>query len=117
MTPIWRVELSAAARADFEEIVRWTNPQFGASQAVAYGGLIRDALDRLGAGPEIVGATRRDEIGSGYRTLHIARNRRRGRYFVLFRVVAEADLPLIAVVRILHDAMDPLRHLPPDNET
>src|SRR5438067_681627 len=107
----WEVELSSAAEADLRDIVRWTVRQFGAVQATAYGQLLRDALNALEAGPDIIGARQREEIGAGYRTLHIARNRRRARHFILFRVAGPADERVIRVVRILHDAMDPARHL------
>ena len=112
----WEVELSTAAEADLREIMRWTRRQFGAAQATAYGQLLRDALKALEAGPNIVGARRRDEIGAGYRTLRIARNRRRARHFILFRVVGPVEERVIRVVRILHDAMDPARHLSGEEE-
>ena len=112
----WEVELSSAAEADLRQIVRWTARQFGAAQAAAYGQLLRDALKALEAGPNIVGARRREEIGTGYRTMHIARNRRRARHFILFRVADSAQERVIRVVRILHDAMDPSRHLSGEDE-
>jgi toxin ParE1/3/4 len=112
----WEVELSSAAEADLRQIVRWTRRRFGAAQATAYGRLLRDGLNALEAGPNIIGARRRDEIGVGYRTLHIARNRRRARHFILFRVVGSAEERIIRVVRILHDAMDPARHLSGEEE-
>ncbi|HYU13266.1 MAG TPA: type II toxin-antitoxin system RelE/ParE family toxin [Stellaceae bacterium] len=112
----WEVELSSAAEADLRQIVRWTARQFGSAQAAAYGQLLRDALKALEAGPNIIGARRREEIGAGYRTLHIARNRRRARHFILFRVVDPAEERVIRVVRILHDAMDPARHLSGEEE-
>ena len=112
----WEVELSSAAEADLRQIVRWTARQFGAAQAAAYGQLLRDALKALEAGPNIIGARGREEIGAGYRTLHIARNRRRARHFILFRVVDPAEERVIRVVRILHDAMDPARHLSGEEE-
>ena len=112
----WEVELSSAAEADLRQIVRWTTRQFGSAQAASYGQLLRDALKALEAGANITGARRREEIGAGYRTLHIARNRRRARHFILFRVVDPAEERVIRVVRILHDAMDPARHLFDDEE-
>jgi toxin ParE1/3/4 len=112
----WEIELSGAAEADLRQIVRWTAQQFGSAQVIAYGQLLRDALKALEAGPNIIGARRRDEIGAGYRTLHIARNRRRARHFILFRVVGSAEERVIRVVRILHEAMDPARHLSGEEE-
>src|SRR6266853_5634617 len=112
----WEVELSSTAEADLRQIVRWTVRRFGSAQATAYGQLLRDALNALEAGPNIIGARRRDEIGAGYRTLHIARNHGRARHFILFRVVGSAEERVIRVVRVLHDAMDPTRHLSGEEE-
>jgi len=66
----------------------------------------------LRSGPETPGVKRRDEIGKDVCTLHIARDKRRGRHFILFRVRREEQPPRIEVLRILHDAMDLARHLP-----
>jgi|SRR5690348_10062328 toxin ParE1/3/4 len=107
----WEVELSSAAEADFREIVRWTKRRLGAAQASIYRQLLRDALSALEGGPDIIGVRQRDEIGAGYRMLHIARNRRPGRHFILFKVAGPAEERVVRVVRILHDAMDPVRHL------
>jgi len=113
----WEVELSAASQADLQEIVRWTARQFGRAQAIAYGNIIKDALDALGAGPNAIGVRQRDDIGPGYCTLHVGRNRSRGRHVVLFRVSGRIEDQVIRVVRILHDAMDSARHVPLDDET
>ena len=73
------------------------------------------ALAALHDGPEIRGCVARDDIRPGLRTLHVARRGRRGRHFVMFRVVSDpAGGELIEVVRILHDAMDLAQHVPPD---
>ncbi|MGD9965645.1 MAG: type II toxin-antitoxin system RelE/ParE family toxin [Hyphomonadaceae bacterium] len=47
----------------------------------------------------------REEIGSGYRTIHLARP---GRHLILYRVEGTAVL----IVRILHDSMELSRHVP-----
>jgi toxin ParE1/3/4 len=106
------VRLTAAAEADFEKILRWTVDQFGEAQARIYAETISAALKDLAAGPTIVGARERDDILRGIFTLHVARNGRKGRHFVMFRVRRGPDREVIEVLRLLHDAMDLQRHLP-----
>lgn len=112
----WTVHLTAAAEADFEEILRWTVDQFGEAQARIYAETISAALKDLAAGPTVVGARKRDDILKGIFTLHVARNSRKGRHFVMFRVGRAPDDDVIKVLRLLHDAMDLQRHLPPADE-
>jgi len=107
----WAVRLSATAEADYDQILRWIEGRFGPAQAASYGDLLAIALARLERGPATAGARQRDEIDTGLRTLHMGR---RGRHIILFRVGSEPDRT-IDVLRILHDAMDLARHVPPDH--
>ena len=113
----WTVRLTAAAEADFEEILRWTVDQFGEAQARIYTETISAALNDLAAGPTIVGARKRNDILKGIFTLHVARKGRNGRHFVMFRVGRAPDREVIEVLRLLHDAMDLQRHLHPAEES
>ena len=113
----WTVRLTAAAETDFEEILRWTVDQFGDVQARIYAETVSAALNDLTAGPTVVGARKRDDILKGIFTLHVARKGRKGRHFVLFRVGRAPDGDVIEVLRLLHDAMDLPRHLPPADES
>ena len=113
----WTVRLTAAAEADFEEILRWTVDQFGEAQARIYAETISAALNDLAAGPTIVGARKRDDILKGIFTLHVARKGRKGRHFVMFRVGRAPEREVIEVLRLLHDAMDLQRHLPSAEES
>ncbi|QBQ98546.1 type II toxin-antitoxin system RelE/ParE family toxin [Paraburkholderia pallida] len=88
----------------------WTIEQFGFAQGHAYAITLSLALQDLTNGPSLPGVRARDEIVSGIMTLHVARNRRKGRHFVMFRVHAK-DARTIEVLRILHDAMDLPQHL------
>jgi toxin ParE1/3/4 len=45
--------------------------------------------------------------------LHVARQGRSGRHFVVFRVGDSGGQNAIDVLRILHDSMDVKRHLAP----
>ena len=113
----WTVRLTAAAEADFEEILRWTVAQFGEAQARIYAETLSAALNDLVAGPTIVGARKRDDILKGLFTLHVARKGRKGRHFVMFRVASAPDRDVIEVLRLLHEAVDPRRHLPAADES
>ncbi|MGH7065743.1 MAG: type II toxin-antitoxin system RelE/ParE family toxin [Stellaceae bacterium] len=82
----WKARLSGAAERDFLSILEWTSD-----------------------GPDLPGARRRIDIAPGVWSLHIARGGRRGRHLLLYRVAGEGT---IEIIRILHDSMDPARHLP-----
>jgi len=116
MSRNWTVRLTAAAEADFEEILRWTVERFSEAQARIYADTVSAALTDLTAGPAVLGAKKRDDILKGIFTLHVARNGRKGRHFALCRVGRAPDRDVIDVLRILHDAMDLQRHLPPADE-
>ena len=113
----WTVRLTAAAEVDFEEILRWTMAEFGDAQARIYAETLSAALNDLAAGPTVIGARKRDDILKGLFTLHVARKGRKGRHFVMFRVGSTPDRGVIEVLRLLHDAMDLQRHLPPAEES
>jgi toxin ParE1/3/4 len=114
MVPSWGVELSDEAAADIRGIVRWTRRRFGPDQAVEYGRTLKAALIELRVGPNLLGIRDCSEAGHGYRMLHVARQGRRGRHFILFRV--RLSERRIAVARILHDTMDLARHISPDGD-
>ena len=112
----WTVRLGASAETDIEEILRWTLAQFGEAQTRIYAETISLALMSLAGGPNIIGSRTRDDIGKRISTLHIARNGRSGRHFVLYRVAKHRQSRVIEVLRLLHDAMDLARHVPTSDE-
>lgn len=104
----WTVRLSAAAEADYRQILRWTVENFGSAQAQSYADTLSSALKALSAGPSIIGVKERPEVGNNIGTLHVARNGRKGRHLVMFRIQGNE---VIDVLRLLHDSMDLERHL------
>lgn len=108
----WAVRLSAAAEADFRQILRWTVGNFGSVQARVYADTLSSALKALCAGPSVIGVKERTEIGGNIWTLHVARNGRKGRHFIMFRVAGAQESKMVDVLRLLHDSMDLERHLP-----
>ena len=113
MSPLWTIRLASRAEQDFFEIVQWTADSFGPQPAVVYAETLSLAIGVLAKGPEIFGTQRRDEIGHGILTLHVARQGRKGRHFVVFRISGPTT---IDVLRLLHDSMDLARHLPPSGQ-
>ncbi|MBS4096215.1 MAG: type II toxin-antitoxin system RelE/ParE family toxin [Sulfuricella sp.] len=112
----WTVRLTAAAEADFRNILRWTLAQFGDVQASVYAETLSTALKELAVGPSIAGVKERPEIATGIFTLHVARKGRKGRHLVMFRIGHYQGRKVIDVLRLLHDSMDLQRHLPSPDE-
>ena len=109
----WAVGLAAAAEADFDRIVEWTSRQFGTAQAGAYAETLLATVDALLAGPDTIGVRARNDLGAGVFSLHAAR-RGRARHIVVFRCDTGGGRKSVRILRILHDAMELRRHLPPD---
>ena len=105
----WTAYLTDQAAQDIENILDWTYEQFGPLQMEAYTDVINDALEVLTQGPQLIDVRPRPELGDHVATLHMARQGRKGRHLLLFRV-HEQDC-VIEVLRILHDSMDLARHL------
>ena len=98
--------------------MRWTKDQFGEAQARGYAQTLSSALEALAdGGPTTIDAKARNEIVKGLVTLHVARRSRKGRHILLFRVGQDdARRAAIEVLRVLRDAMELPRHLPPMDE-
>jgi len=109
MSHSWTVQLARQAEQDFAEILQWTVRTFGPAQAEIYAETLGLAIEALSEGPDVTGSKARDEIFPGIRTLHITRQGRKGRHFVVFRT---GSGQMIEVLRLLHDSMDMTRHLP-----
>ena len=108
MSTTWTVRPTYTADQDIAEILFWTQENFSSEQADIYAATLTLALEDLVDGPDITGTKQRDDILPGIRLLHVARQGRRGRHIVVFRVVEAGS---IDVLRILHDSMDLARHI------
>ena len=111
MSLAWQVRLASQAEQDLFDIILWTAENFGTKQAEHYAETIALAIEALHDGPDILGSKVRDEIGMGIRTLHVARQGRKGRHFVAFSV---SEGHIINILRLLHDSIDLAIHLPED---
>ncbi len=107
------IRLADQAEQDLLEIIKWTAKNFGIQQAEHYAESITLAIEALHDGPEILGTKVRGDITKGIHTLHVARQGRKGRHFVVFSV---SEGHIINVLRLLHDSMDLAKHLPEDNK-
>ncbi len=112
MSLAWQVRLASQAEQDLFDIILWTAENFGTKQAEHYAETISLAIEALHDGPDILESRMRDEIGMGIRTLHVARQGRKGRHFVAFSV---SEGHVINILRLLHDSMDLAIHLPEDH--
>lgn len=86
MSHQWRIEQTEEAWQDLLDIVRWTTQNFGERQADIYSETLALALEALESGPNTIGVKKRDDLGADIYTLHVARNGRKGRHFILFRI-------------------------------
>jgi toxin ParE1/3/4 len=93
----WR--LTPAARNDLSEIWDFTAERWDQEQAQTYVTEIKVALERVAARPDRGQAC--DEIRAGYRRYAIGSH-------LIFYVDSDEG---IVVVRILHQRMDPTRHV------
>ncbi len=101
----WTPKLSHEAERDYANIIAWTVETFGSRQAQRYRALFKEAHARLAQDPFAAPARMREDLGAGYRVLHLSRP---GRHFPVYRV----EEARVVIVRILHDSMDLSRHLP-----
>ncbi|GAA4168347.1 type II toxin-antitoxin system RelE/ParE family toxin [Gryllotalpicola koreensis] len=92
--------LTPAAQRDLSSIWDYTEDAWGPQQAETYLGEIRFAFERIAANPERGRAC--DDIRAGYRRYAIGSH-------ILFYIVAEDGQ--VDIVRVLHQRMDPTRHM------
>ncbi len=72
----WRIRLTSAAEADFQNIVRWTAERFGEVQARVYAEILTETIDALATGPHVAGVRERNDIAEGLMVLQVARKGR-----------------------------------------
>ena len=88
---------------------------FGPKQRERYADLIRAAAEMAAADPLRPGSRARDELGAGVRSFHVelAARRRGAASHPLYYLPADGPSHAggIVILRILHEAMEPRRHL------
>jgi toxin ParE1/3/4 len=111
--------LSDAADRDVDGILWETVRRFGPRQRRRYAALINAAMGLVAEAPERPGSRPRGELGSDVRSFHVERaGKRRGAaaHVLFYRIEQQhahgsAD---ILVLRVLHERMDPARHIGPE---
>jgi len=111
-----RFRLSLQARADVAQILATSVERWGIEGKRRYAAVLAAGMRKVAAEPQ--GPTTRDrvELSRGIRSLHL-RNARAGKaeaqvrrpVHVLYYRVARAGL--VEIVRVLHERMEPSRHI------
>ncbi|MEQ8693888.1 MAG: type II toxin-antitoxin system RelE/ParE family toxin [Gammaproteobacteria bacterium] len=116
-----RYRLSGPAKTDIGSILRTSETQYGHDARVRYRGLLTAAMRRIAAAPEGRATMDRSELLAGLRSLHIRHSRNESSeapvgnpVHVIFYRAVEPDL--IEIVRVLHDRMEPSRHMESENK-
>lgn len=91
--------LTLAAQGDLSSIWDYTEQRWDIRQAETYIGEIRAAIERVAVDPRR--GRDRGEVRDGYRS-----------YAIVSHVLFYVETPLgVDVIRVLHQRMDPIRHL------
>ena len=108
-------QLTEAAAQDIADILRATARQFGQLQRRCYAALIERAIRMVAEDPERPGSRQRDELANGVRSFHVelAARRQGAASHVLYYLRGNLDdgREGLIIARVLHDRMEPLRHL------
>jgi toxin ParE1/3/4 len=117
-----RLRVSALAESDIEDVLEWSNNEFGELARARYAMLIAGALRAIAEDSDRVGVNERPDLGKGVLTYHLhfsrklvpgARSRVQApRHLFVFRLAKDGA---IEVARLLHDSMELERHLPRDS--
>ena len=111
-----RYRLSGPAKADVAAILRRSEELHGKDARIRYRACLAAAMRRVADNPRGHSTVDRGELVSGIRSFHIRHSRHESReapvsnpvHVVFYRSL---DSDLIEVVRVLHDRMEPGRHL------
>jgi toxin ParE1/3/4 len=108
--------IARAARRDIESIQAESDLTWGAEAGRRYAALLMEAIRRVASDPDGRSTRDRSDLRSGLRSFHLRHVRREGRaavkkpvHLLIYRQIGP---DLIEIVRILHERMDPERHLP-----
>jgi len=107
--------LTAAATRDVTAILRQSARTFGSTQRRVYWNLIQQTLKRIAQEPLCVGSESCEELGCGFRLLPISRVASRqsaAAHVVYYKAAKVNDAWSVTVLRVLHNRMDPERHVP-----
>jgi toxin ParE1/3/4 len=107
----WTVRVTAVAKQDLARLTHWTLERFGAEQARAYAEPLKAALVALQEhGPRQPGLQAHPDLGADLYILYARRFGPRHRHLMVIRHPMTSKS--LEILRILHEAQDPARHLP-----
>jgi toxin ParE1/3/4 len=114
-SPVLGYQFTEAADADVEHILRESGRRFGPQQRETYARLIDQAVRMVAEDPERPGSHGRTELGAAIRSFHLelAARRRGAACHILYYLRGRLDdgTQGIIIARVLHEAMDPTRHV------
>jgi len=108
--------LTEAASEDIENILRISARQFGPMQRNRYAEFLEKAAVMIAEAPERPGSWDRCDLAEGVRSFHVehAAGRRGAAAHVLYYLRGTLDNGRdgVVIARVLHERMDPARHVP-----
>lgn len=117
-----RFRLSRLARADLSGILAGSDDRWGPEIRRRYAALIAMAMRQVASDPE--GPTTRDrsEIRRGVRSFHVRHTRladlepkvKRAVHIIFYRAIRPGS---VEIVRVLHERMEPSRHISESSDT
>jgi toxin ParE1/3/4 len=111
-----RYRLTRSARRDIDSILRTSEKRHGREARIRYAALLLAAMRRVAEDPQGRSTSDRSELRPGIRSFHIRHSRDESReapvanpvHVIFYR----AERPgLVEIVRVLHDRMEPIRHI------
>ncbi|HXF55406.1 MAG TPA: type II toxin-antitoxin system RelE/ParE family toxin [Hyphomicrobiaceae bacterium] len=111
-----RYRLTGSARRDIESILRTSEERHGREARIRYAALLLAALRRVAEDPQGRSISDRGELKPGIRSFHIRHSRGESGetpvanpvHVIFYRAVRPG---LVEIVRVLHDRMEPSRHV------
>ncbi|MEJ7794204.1 MAG: hypothetical protein WKF50_01520 [Nocardioides sp.] len=107
--------LTHLAQADISGILIWSYESFGEAAEARYAALIAAAIRDVAERSTDIGFTSHQELGDGVLTWHLAQSRGRSRGSDVRRprhfLVCRRERDILAIGRVLHDAMDLQLHV------
>jgi toxin ParE1/3/4 len=117
-----RYRLSDPAKADIASILKTSEQRLGAQARMRYRALLSAALRRIAADPEGASTKPRADLLPGLRSFHLRHGRSASRdapvaspVHVIFYRALQPDV--VEVVRVLHERMEPGRHIGPSSSS
>ena len=111
-----RYRLSEPAAADIAAILRRSEELHGKEARLRYRACLTAAMRRVAADPTAMSTVDRTELAPGFRSFHIRHSRGESRaapvanpaHVIFYRVVQTS---VVEIVRVLHERMEPRRHV------